>query len=322
MFDNNTLRFSPDLKVSNINLWELIQELCAVNRKDLISIIIYAFAIGIGSLILPLTIQELVNILSFGIVIQPLIVVTGLLIIFLSLVGFFEIIEFYIVELIQHKIFLYYFEAIYVFIKENADNWNLHSANLIYEIFLLQKSYQKLLFDGVMTSCAAVISLIAMSFYHYYFALLSIVILFFIALILFVIGKNGIQTAYQESNAKYNLLELMQGYTVTKQLDTPIDCDQMGHDYLQTRMKHFHIILRQKALVLVVGVIANALLLGLGGWLVIHNQLSLGQLVAAELMLNIAIAAFNKLSNLLNTFFDLMIHLLKLETLRRYIKLL
>jgi len=55
-------------------------------------------------------------------------------------------------------------------------------------------------------------------------------------------------------------------------------------------------------------------LLGLGGYLVIDNQLSLGQLVAAEIVLGALIYAFKRFAVLLESYYDLMAAAAKIDT--------
>lgn len=52
--------------------------------------------------------------------------------------------------------------------------------------------------------------------------------------------------------------------------------------------------------------VANAGILSIGGWLVIHRQLTLGQLVASELIIILVLAAMDKLVILLQDWFDLL----------------
>ncbi len=54
------------------------------------------------------------------------------------------------------------------------------------------------------------------------------------------------------------------------------------------------------------------MLLGLGGWLVINRQLTLGQLVAGELMVTLVLSAISKLGKHIETFYDLQASLDKL----------
>jgi ABC-type bacteriocin/lantibiotic exporter with double-glycine peptidase domain len=52
--------------------------------------------------------------------------------------------------------------------------------------------------------------------------------------------------------------------------------------------------------------VASTILLGLGGWLVISGQLTLGQLVAAELIVSVVIGSFAKMGKHLESFYDLL----------------
>jgi ABC-type bacteriocin/lantibiotic exporter with double-glycine peptidase domain len=61
--------------------------------------------------------------------------------------------------------------------------------------------------------------------------------------------------------------------------------------------------------------VAATVLLGLGGWLVIDRQLSLGQLVAAELIVTIIVGSFAKLGKHMESFYDLNASLDKLGQL-------
>ncbi|MCA9150129.1 MAG: ATP-binding cassette domain-containing protein, partial [Planctomycetales bacterium] len=53
-------------------------------------------------------------------------------------------------------------------------------------------------------------------------------------------------------------------------------------------------------------VIASTAVLSLGGWLVINGQLTLGQLVASELVVTVVVGAFAKAGKSIETFYDLM----------------
>lgn len=305
----------PDYN-NKLSLFELIFKLCKVDKKDLLSILIYALIIGIFSLILPLAIQEIVNIIAFGVLVQPLIILTLVLVFFLIIIGFFEAIQFYIVEILQQKLYLRYFSEIYELLRKHRKKCEQHHKNSTYEIFLLHKGYQKILAESLVTAFGGIISLIAMAFYHYYFALIAVLIFFFIYLALYVFGRNGIKTAYRESNCKYDLFDFMQS-------EDPLSdhqADELSFDYLNARMDHFDVLMRQKIMIIIIGIISNTTVLGLGGLLVIENKLGLGQLVAAEIMLNKGISSLNKISYVLNTFFDLMINILKVEKLRLHLR--
>ena len=64
--------------------------------------------------------------------------------------------------------------------------------------------------------------------------------------------------------------------------------------YLSQRKNHFRILIRQIVGFLGLQAIALAGLLGVGGWLVIERQLTLGQLIAAELVVALIVTGVSK----------------------------
>lgn len=81
--------------------------------------------------------------------------------------------------------------------------------------------------------------------------------------------------------------------------------DALARGYLDARRSHFRIVYRQVIFAAIVQVVASTTLLGLGGWLVIKGQLTLGQLVASELIVSIVVGSFAKLGKYIEDFYDL-----------------
>ena len=65
-------------------------------------------------------------------------------------------------------------------------------------------------------------------------------------------------------------------------------------------------VIRQVVFAVGLQVVASTALLALGGWLVIDGQLTLGQLVASELVVTVVVGAFAKAGKSLEKFYDLM----------------
>jgi ABC-type bacteriocin/lantibiotic exporter with double-glycine peptidase domain len=86
-------------------------------------------------------------------------------------------------------------------------------------------------------------------------------------------------------------------------------------EYLAYRAKHFRILLRQIVGSFALQAIASSALLGIGGWLVIDRQLTLGQLVASELIVALMVSAFTKFGKQLEVFYDLLAAIDKLGAL-------
>lgn len=76
--------------------------------------------------------------------------------------------------------------------------------------------------------------------------------------------------------------------------------------FLKARNTHFRQLIKHQIGFYLLSAIASSLLLGLGGYLVINNQLSLGQLVAAEIVLGALIYAFKRFGVLLENYYDLL----------------
>ena len=88
------------------NIHELLFKTIKAEKSDILVIIVYAFIIGLLYLIIPLAVQELVNIIAFGVVLQPLYVLTALVTGILILIGVLQVIQRYIVEIIQQRVFV------------------------------------------------------------------------------------------------------------------------------------------------------------------------------------------------------------------------
>jgi ABC-type bacteriocin/lantibiotic exporter with double-glycine peptidase domain len=88
--------------------------------------------------------------------------------------------------------------------------------------------------------------------------------------------------------------------------------DQIARDYLDASAAHFRILMGQSIGALSLHAVASTALLGLGGWMVIDRQLTLGQLVAAELVVSAMIYGLTRLGKTLENFYEMMAGLDKL----------
>jgi putative ABC transport system ATP-binding protein len=77
-------------------------------------------------------------------------------------------------------------------------------------------------------------------------------------------------------------------------------------EYLGARRRHFGVLVRQNIFALCLLVLSMTSLYALGGYLVIQGQLTLGQLVASELVVAVIVGAFAKSGKLIENFYDLL----------------
>jgi ABC-type bacteriocin/lantibiotic exporter with double-glycine peptidase domain len=82
--------------------------------------------------------------------------------------------------------------------------------------------------------------------------------------------------------------------------------DQIVSDYLIYREKHFNIIRRQFTQLIIFKIIITASLLSIGGYLVVSQQMNIGQFVAAEIIILLVINSVEKIILGLETFYDVL----------------
>ena len=132
--------------------------------------------------------------------------------------------------------------------------------------------------------------------------------------IIFVLGRGAVATSIEESKAKYALeawLEQMAAHLVTFKsaggAEYAVRRSQgLLEDYLSYRVKHFKILVRQIVGSFALQAVASSALLGIGGWLVIERQLTLGPARGQRaIVVTLMMSAFTKFGKQLEVFYDL-----------------
>ena len=296
--------------------------------KDIWVIIIYAIGIGICSLSIPIAVKSIVNTVAFGSLLQPLVVLTSLVggVLFIS--GIMSLLRLYVVEIIQRRLVV----RVALMLTENIphveyDNFKSRFGSeyivRFMEVFFLQKIISLILLDGISIFFQIIIGLTLVSFYHPIFFGFATIIIFAMLFIIFVIGYGSINTSIRESNAKYDLVNWLQDVG-----DIPVlfksgngekyalkKTDELALNYLTQRSSHFRVLFRQHVSTILLQIFGSSLLLGIGGWLVINQQLTLGQFIAAELILGNVLVNITKTGKHFEKFYDLSASIAKLDSL-------
>ena len=169
-----------------------------------------------------------------------------------------------------------------------------------------------LLLTGVNLVLSTIIGLTVLAFYHQFLLAFSIVLVTALAAIVFLLGRRALGTSIAESKRKYEVVdwleELARHPRVFKgpgglELATT-RADGLVRSYLDARRAHFRILLRQISSLLALEVVAATLLLVVGGWLVLDQQLTLGQLVASEIIVSAIVASISKLGKQFEAWYD------------------
>ena len=75
-------------------------------RSIIFSIFTYAIAVGVFSLIIPLTVQELVNTFAFSVSSVMVVTLVGIMAGILFFVGIFRVLQFYATDILERRIFV------------------------------------------------------------------------------------------------------------------------------------------------------------------------------------------------------------------------
>ncbi|MFM8333707.1 MAG: peptidase domain-containing ABC transporter [Candidatus Methylumidiphilus sp.] len=288
-------------------------------RADVWRVLGLAAGSSLLALAPPVAVQALVNTVAMGGMGQPLAVLAVILFLFLAFSGAVYVLESYLVELVQRRVFVRLAadlaERLPQVRAEVYDSQNgAELVNRFFDVLTVQKAGASLLLDGVSLAMQAVVGLALLAFYHPFLLAFDIVLLLAIALILLALGQGGVDTAIEESKAKYALvawLEVVARHLFTfKSAGGPgfaaERTDRLAHAYLVAKRRHYRVLLRQTIGSLALYAIASTALLAIGGYLVIDGQLTLGQLVAAELIVSSVLASLVKFGKQLEGFYDLM----------------
>lgn len=305
-----------------------LRRLVALERDDLWVVLIYAAATGLVSLAVPIAAQSLVNTVAFTALLQPLVVLAVLVLLGSSMAGLSSTIQHTMIERLHQRFFVRTVHDVGRRLLE-ADVASLPGrtapdlTNRFFDVAVVQKAGSTLLVDGLSALLQAVTSLLLLAFYHPALLAFDLVLLLCIAFVLFGLGRGGVQTAVKESKVKHQTgvwLQQMASEPLAFKGPRAADfafsrADALARSYVRARAKHFTVLLRQIVASHALSAFGMAALLGLGGALVIREQLTLGQLVAAELAVSSVLASVAKSSKSLESYYDLSAALDKLGTL-------
>jgi putative ABC transport system ATP-binding protein len=296
--------------------------------SDIRSVITFAIFVGILSLTTPLAVEALVNTIAFGRYLQPLLVLSLIVFVFLAFRAGISVLMTVVVEVLQRRIFVRVVDDLSMRLTRVPMSYlkSHHGPELVnrfFDVVTLQKVTAKLLLESLMLFLQTIIGMTVLAFYHPFLLGYDIGLMSLMAVVLFIIGRGAINSAKKESYLKYEtgawLQEIVRHPTTFKfngGLGFALNrADELAGKYIQSRREHFRILIRQYSFSMMMQAVAATVLLGLGGYLVIDGQLTLGQLVAAELIVTVILGSFAKIGKDLESFYDLMASVDKLGKL-------
>ena len=296
-----------------------LRQLLHAERSDIGLIYLYAVLVGLFGLTVPLAVQGITQLVQGGLVLQPVVLLIVFAIVGTLITGAIGLLQESVVETIQQRVFARLaFEFAYLVPRirfEAAQDANLPlQMNRFFEAVLIQKALAKLLLDIPTASLQVLFGVGLLSFYNPSFIGFAFVLVLGVYLIFRLTFARGLETSIMESKYKYYALEWLQAmarsisaFKFSTRSTLPMEkMDGLVANYLRYRKKHFNVLVTQSVAMIVFKTLLTGGLLILGTTLVVNRSLTLGQFVAAELVIVTVLVGIEKLIRSLATVYDVL----------------
>jgi ATP-binding cassette subfamily B protein len=306
-------------------------KLLNLEKRDVFSIYFYAIVSGIIYLTLPLGIQSIINNL-FGNTFNTSIFLMIVFVLFgVFANGYLNIIQLKLTERIQRRIFARFsMEFAYKLPRLELDTIsNIYLPELMnrfFDIGTLQKTLSKILITIPSAIIQMFFGLILISIYHPFFIIFSFIVLIVLVLIILATSNAALKNSIKESDEKYKvafwleeIARILKSLKLSSSSDFPLKkTDDLVCSYLDAREKHFSVILIQSWAFLGFKFIITFLLLSLGVFLVINQDISIGQFVASEIIILMILNSVEKIVLNLENVYDMLTAIEKITKIFDY----
>ncbi|MEM7666250.1 MAG: ABC transporter transmembrane domain-containing protein [Pseudomonadota bacterium] len=280
--------------------------------------LVYGVGVSLFSLATPISVQFLINTVANTALTAPLVVLSITLFGLLILFGLLNALRIHLMELFARRFYarmVAEISLISVYAQDPFFGDAKKSAlfNRYFDVINVQIALPILFIGGFSVVLQVAVGFVLVSLYHPLFLVFTLVMSALIWVVWLAWGARAIRTGIDLSHAKHGTaawLETIGGsngfFKSQRRIDYALNrTDEYTHNYINERKRHFKEHFAQTLAFLLMYAGASAVLLGLGGYLVIQGQLTLGQLVAAELVLSIAFFGVAQLGTYLTYFYDL-----------------
>ncbi|MEN9729698.1 MAG: hypothetical protein RLZ91_815 [Bacteroidota bacterium] len=304
-----------------------IAQLVNVHKKEVVSIYLFSMLSGLIHLSLPLGVQTIIGLVMGATMVSSIYVLIFLVVLGVFLVGVLQINQMKIIETIQQRVFANYAftfaDTIPRMDLKKMDHYFIpEKVNRFFDTMNIQKGFAKLLLDIPMASVQIVFGILLLSLYHPLFILLGIFLIIILGLIFNLTSKRGISTSIEESNFKYEVVgffnemgRTLKSFKFSQGSDLNLaKTNAHTRGYLQARTQHFQVLLFQYKTLIFFKVSLTILMLTLGTYLLIEQQLNIGEFIAAEIVILMVIGAVEKLITSLDSAYDVITGLEKIAS--------
>lgn len=279
---------------------------------------VYGVGISLLSLATPISVQMLINTIANTAMRAPLVMLSLTLFGLLLISSLLYALRIHLMEIFARRFYarmvaeisllsVYAQDPFFSDVKKSS------LFNRYFDVIYVQSLVPNLFIGGFTVLLQIAVGFVLVSLYHPYFLGFTLIMIALVWVIWLTWGSRALRTAVDVSHAKHTTAYWLETigssngfFKSQRRIDYALDkTDDHTRVYINQRKRHFRHLFSQTITFLVMYAAASAALLGLGGFLVIENELTLGQLVAAELVLSAAFFGIAQLGTYLGYFYDL-----------------
>jgi len=300
--------------------WQRLTRMLDTERETIRYILFFAILTGLIGLTLPLGTQAVFNLVSTGAVFSSTYILIGVVVLGVLLGGILLIGQMTLVEAIEQRLFakaaIEYAYRLPRIKPEALEGENPPElVNRFFDILTVQKSLTKLLIDLMFAGFQILFGVIVLAFYHpifIAFGLFTIIMLVFIYIMNY---RRALRTSIEESAYKYETVDWLEQvarelpafrHNPDEQQRALTRTDELTADYLNARNDHFRVLKSYYGWGVALRTVLTAGLLIAGTLFVVSRQMTLGQFVAAEVLIVQISGSIEKLMTGVSTIFDML----------------
>ncbi|MBW3468222.1 peptidase domain-containing ABC transporter [Arthrospiribacter ruber] len=289
-------------------------------KKEVYAIYFYSLLNGGVSLILPLGIQAIVNFVLGGRVSTAWLIMVLVVAVGITFGGFLQISQLYLTEKLEQRIFTktgfsFAYRLPRLKLDELQEKHPPELVNRFFDAVNLQKGMAKILIDFSFATVQIFFGMILLALYNVFFVIFSVILLALVAVIFRYTSPRGMETNLKVSTQKYKtaywLEEIgrtMATFKLAGNSNLPFKTiDKLLESYVDFRNKHFAVLILQYKVMIVFKALIVTTLLVVGSLLLIDDQISIGQFIAAEVIIILIVSSVEKVILSLETVYDTLV---------------
>ncbi len=288
-------------------------------KKEIRAIYVFSILSGLVELSLPLGVQTIIGLVMGAQMVTSIYVLIGLVTLGVFFSGKIQINQMKLIEKVQQKIFT---QIAFEFgskiprfdLKKMDKSYLPEKVNRFFDTLNIQKGISKILLDIPIASIQIILGLLLLALYHPIFMALGLLLILILVIIFRITFQSGIATSLEESNYKYQVVawfeevaRTIKSFKLGKINEISLrKTDQNVEKYLEARTKHFEILLIQFKSLITSKVLITFSMLSIGSYLLLNQQLNIGEFIASEIVILMVISAVSKLISSLDSLYDVL----------------